>query len=112
MVKSVLAQKASLRERVKNKREPLLRRQDWYPHKAIAQGSVIASVPVTDKTCKSVIFGPKAVLLNRESVEYKYGSIAMVKAFWQDLIRVQSKDSAVREAIWKGSVEKEDVNCS
>ena len=89
-----------------------MRRQYWYPHNAISQDTVIAGEPLIEKTCNSVIFGPKAVPLNRESVEYEYGSITMVEAFCQDLIRVQSKDSAKREATWKGLVEKDDVNRS
>jgi hypothetical protein len=101
-----------LRKPLKNKREPLLTRQYWYPHNAIAQGAVIAGEPLIEKTCSNVIFGPNAVLLERESVEYKYGSITMVEAFRQDLIRVQSGDSVKSEGIWKGSVEKEDVNRS
>jgi hypothetical protein len=100
------------REPPKNKHQSLLRRQYWYPHNAIAQGPVIAGEPLIEKNCNSVIFGPEAVPLNRESVEHEYASITMVEAFCQDLIRVQSSDSAKREAIWKGSVEKDDVNRS
>ncbi len=33
----------------------------------------------------------------------------MVEAFWQNLIRVQSKDSVPREGTWNGSIEKEDI---
>jgi hypothetical protein len=109
VVISALAQKASLKERFKNKREPLFSRHHWYPHNAITQGTVVAGEPLIEKSCSSVIFGSDAVLLNRKSVEYKYGSIPMVEAFCQDLIRVQPTDSEVSEAIWKGSVEKGDI---
>ena len=107
-----LSYQSLLRKPLKNKCEPLFRRHYWYPHNAISQGTVIAGEPLIEKTCSSVILGPDAVLLNRKSVEYKYGSIPMVEAFCQDLIRVQSNDSVKREAIWKGSVEKGDINRS
>ena len=104
---------ASLRKPLKNKRETLLRRHDWYPHNAIAQGTVIAGEPLVEKTCSSVIFGSQGRSeLNRESVEDEYGSIAMVQASQQNLIRVQPKDSAKSEGIWKGAIEKGDVNRS
>lgn len=70
-----------LGKRLKNKRDPLFRRQDWHPHNTVAQGPVIASEPLVDKTSTNVIFGPHAILLNRESVEHKHGGITMAEAF-------------------------------
>jgi hypothetical protein len=70
-----------LRKRLENKREPLFRRQYWYPHNAIAQGTVIAGVPLIEKTCKGgVFFGPSAIQLKRKPVEYKYESVTTVEA--------------------------------
>ena len=98
-----------LREPLKDKGESLFRRHHWYPHNAVSQDTVIAGGPLIEKTCNSVIFGPKVVLLNRKPVEHKYGGIPMVEALRQDLIRVQPNDSAKSEAIWKGPVEKGDI---
>jgi hypothetical protein len=55
------------------------------------------------------LFNPLAITLKRKRGEHKHGSIAMVEAFCQDLIRVQSIDSVPRQGTWKGSIEKENL---
>jgi hypothetical protein len=70
-----------LRKPLKNKREPLLRRQHGHPHNAISQGAVIAGEPLIQITYLGCVIVPNAVLLKRKWVEYKYGSITIVEAF-------------------------------
>ena len=71
-----------LRKLLEYKRKPLLWRQYGHPHNAIAQGRVIAVVPLIEIVSSGLIFDPDAVQLNWESVEYKYGIITMVEAVW------------------------------
>jgi len=66
---------------LKNKCEPLLKRQHWYPHNAIAQSAVIAGEPLIQIIYLVCVTVPSAVLLKRKWVEYKYGSITIVEAF-------------------------------
>jgi hypothetical protein len=95
---------------LKNKHEPLFGRQHRYPHNIISQGAVIADDPLIQKTCMSVILESETVQLERESVEDKYRSIAIVEAIWQNLVRVQSKDPVPRQGTRNGSVEKGDIS--
>jgi hypothetical protein len=97
---------------VKNKLKPLLRRQYWYPHNVISQGAVVADQTLLEKNGITVIFDPGSIQLQRERVEYEYGSIAVVKAVCQELIQVQSVESPKPEEIWQGSVEKGEVSRS
>jgi hypothetical protein len=40
---------------LKNKREPFFRRQYWYSHHAIAQGTVITGEPLVHEICSGII---------------------------------------------------------
>ena len=58
------------------------------------------------------IIDPGAVQLKRRSVKDKHGIVAIVKAGWQNLIRVHALPSIEREQIWHASVEKDCISRS
>jgi hypothetical protein len=72
-----------LRKALKDKREPLLRGQHGHPHNTISQSAVVTSEPFIEISYDARVCVPNAVLLKRNWVENKHGSVAVVEAFRQ-----------------------------